>query len=233
MHLIVTVRLLLATVSLAFPVRCDPVANQGFTFPRVSNPSIPDVSNLTVRNNDSMVVEYTQFAHTTAIGIDMECNKSAQAAVRNEVYSDGWTSNGPYENNGKIKWDFNISQADLDANLTFCRFLLFNESIASCSWGPWGLVSQKKSANHTIPLFYSPIFRVLAYNKTQKPALWINVEDRTTSSRLPSTTATSTVNVTCPPSGIPSLAGPVFSRQDGVWPPMAENLTFPVYSLDD
>jgi hypothetical protein len=88
------------------------------------------------------------------------------------------------------------------------------------------------AANYTIPLFYSAIFRVLAYNETQQPTLWVNGKDGTASLSPSSMTATSTVNVTCPPSGIPPLPTPVVDRRLDIWPPMAENLTFPVLTPD-
>ena len=92
MHLVAIVCLLLAIISLAIPVRCDPASKQGFIFPRVSDPSIPDVFNLTVHINDSMVVEYTQLPHTTAIGITTDCFDTVQDAIRHETYDGGVAS---------------------------------------------------------------------------------------------------------------------------------------------
>jgi hypothetical protein len=125
------------------------------------------------------------------------------------------------ENTGKLKYNLALSQTNLDDNFTFCRLVLFNNSIDSCLWGSDGLIFQNMALNYSIPLFFSSIFRVLPRNNTQEPVVWSSVENSTVGSTA-SKTATSTVTVTCPPSGI---SAPIIELD--IWPIMTDNLTFP------
>lgn len=127
------------------------------------------------------------------------------------------------ENTGKVSYG-PISFYTTSIDDHFCRFKIFNQTISSCIWGPWGLLTRNMA---TGPVFYSPIFRVAAYDKTRDPVLWFNTQQTTISGSLPSKTVSLTVDITCPPSGIPPMSPTLASRQTDIWPPMAENVLFP------
>jgi hypothetical protein len=138
------------------------------------------------------------------------------------------------ENTGKLQWNFSIQ--DITASpppdylpsytLNFCRFMMYNMSIDSCIYGPWGLATTRLASNSTSPLAYSAAFKVLPANK--KAILLTSEEGQTTSSKR---IATTTSYATCPPTGIPSAPAVIFKQLD-FWPPLAEHLKFPSPALD-
>ncbi|RFU25188.1 hypothetical protein B7463_g11150, partial [Scytalidium lignicola] len=215
---------LLATIiTVAFPVQCKQATKQGFTFPRASDPSVPNVANMTVRQGDRIIVEYTELPYTTTVSINQFCYSSVSDAIGNETSNYDYVhATGPYDNTGRIQWDFTN-----DFGHGFCQFVLFNSSIASCSVGLFSVYSMALDPNYTIPLFYSPVFEVLAQNTTQPPVEWIN-GNATASSSLSSSIASTTVSVTCPQSGIPPEPTPKYPRTLDFWPPLGENVVFPV-----
>jgi hypothetical protein len=92
---ITILRVLLAIIPLSFLAIGEPSPKQGFTFPQVSNASVSNVSNLVVRSNDSMVVEYGSLPYSTAVGIAMNCSNTVEDAIQSEVYEAGWYPDGP------------------------------------------------------------------------------------------------------------------------------------------
>lgn len=145
------------------------------------------------------------------------------------------------ENTGQVQFNFSLysiwsSACEFDGNSseagclepdqTYCRFQLFNASIVSCSWGPWGL-GGIEVANRSLPLYFSPILRVKeASSATNDTKLWKSPADKTTTPP-----ASATVNVTCPATGIPSQLPQIFTQDEDIWPPMVENLAFPIFPI--
>lgn len=84
---------LLAVISLVSRAQTQSTA-LGFIYPKVANASVPDVSNITVHTNDSIIVEYTKFAHTTAIGISLACYDTLQHALGNTTADSGLYPDG-------------------------------------------------------------------------------------------------------------------------------------------
>ncbi len=83
--LITSIRLLLASLFFALPAQCAANTSQGFIFPRVSNASVPHVSNITASINDSMIVSYTQFEYVTALSMAIYCYDSVKDAISNQT----------------------------------------------------------------------------------------------------------------------------------------------------
>ncbi|KAH8822088.1 hypothetical protein F5884DRAFT_894771 [Xylogone sp. PMI_703] len=210
------VRLLLGSISLSSLVKCTSTS-EGFIFPPDEGPS-----DLTAHIGDHIIVEYTKLPYTMAVGIDIACFDTEEDAIQNATSTDNWGPRGPYNNTGKVQYDFDLK---LNASLSFCLFALFNDSITSCAWGPWG-VSVIETTNYYIPLFYSAVFRVFPERNGTKPVEWINGQDPTTLASSAAVTATASINVTCPPSGIPAQPTAI-TRQVDIWPPVAGNLKFP------
>ena len=104
---------------------------------------------------------------------------------------------------------------------------MYNHSVASCGWGPWGVVDTTGASDYYDTLYLSDLFRVLAYNETRKPVLWTNGGDGTATPSTPAATPAERVSFYCPPSGVPPRPKQIETRLD-VWPPTAENLTFPM-----
>lgn len=73
---------LLVVLSFALQARCLTTA---FIYPPVSNPSVLGIFNATVRDNDTMIVEYTKFQHTSAISMGLSCYLTAQEALGNQT----------------------------------------------------------------------------------------------------------------------------------------------------
>lgn len=131
------------------------------------------------------------------------------------------------ENTGKLEWTFNSSdQTYWMPSWTVCQFVLFNGSIASCSYGPWGLTLLVMAGNRSEPISYSPIFDFSQDGNPNGVSNWINKEDTTASSTQLVVPITSTMNVTCPPSGIPPVPNTIVTQTD-VYPPLATGLAFP------
>lgn len=131
------------------------------------------------------------------------------------------------ENTGSVERTFNITaQTYFLEPYNVCQFLLFNDSIANCSWGPWGLTSLAMTEDLRRPLSYSPIFDYSLEHNRKGIAHWINEEDATASSTQSVIPITSTMNVTCPPSGIPAVSNAIV-RQTDIYPPLATGLAFP------
>lgn len=86
----------LLVFSLTLEAQCDDSDKPGFVFPRISNGSNPDNFNLTVRNNDSMLVEWSSFPNTPAIDFDMLCYNTVEEALGNQTSpSEVYKSTGP------------------------------------------------------------------------------------------------------------------------------------------
>lgn len=88
------VRLVTAITSFSFLVLCDSTTHEGFIFPYVSNPDIPEVFDFTVRNNDNMIVSFN-LADATEIGLGFNCTVSIQDAINSERngigHGEAWT----------------------------------------------------------------------------------------------------------------------------------------------
>lgn len=87
-----------AVTFFSFLVLCDSTAPEGFVFPFVSNPEVPEVCDITVRYNDSMVVVFN-LANTNAIDLALNCTSSVQDALDFEKNGGGQgaLSQGPCE----------------------------------------------------------------------------------------------------------------------------------------
>jgi hypothetical protein len=78
--------ILLAIISTTFLTPGASYSDSTFLFPFGANSSSPDFSNLTIRLNDSMIVEFTIFPSTTAVGIDVFCYQKTLNAGINETW---------------------------------------------------------------------------------------------------------------------------------------------------
>ena len=77
--------ILLAIISTGLPTPGPSYSDSTFLFPFGANSSSPDFSNLTIRLNDSVIVELTTFPSTTAVGIDVSCYQKTLNAGINET----------------------------------------------------------------------------------------------------------------------------------------------------
>jgi hypothetical protein len=114
--------LIIAFLSICLQARCNPISNQTFTYPRGAGSSSPDVSDLFIHINDSVVVEYTILPSTTAVGIDVICYQSILDAQVNETWIFSDTADyGGRENLQHCKYCYR--RRECDAALTSLRLI--------------------------------------------------------------------------------------------------------------
>ncbi|KAM3086417.1 hypothetical protein ACMFMG_000552 [Clarireedia jacksonii] len=259
-------RLLLCLIVFAFPAYSALATNESFIYPGASKNATANVSDIAVYRNDSMIVEYSQFANTTTLTMWMNCFDSQETALEadswgpsdsTQMYASQVSGFGPCEfncsfcvqqtrtyshvqhiltarnldeNTGLLKWSFANGYLST-SNQTYCRFLLYNESIVSCAWGPWDKnVSSPVQTGYfdAQTLFaYSPVFRLFTNaTSSRQPTLWTKKATATEETVDASKTISTTQAATCPPSGIPPSPIPTEWAVDR-WPPLMDGLEFP------
>lgn len=124
------------------------------------------------------------------------------------------------ESTGTLLWNLGNSTGE---DFNYCLFVLYNWTIQSCSWGPFGLTGWEVSGASQGPLLVSELFKILPAN-TKGPSL-IELAKTTTQSAAPVTATPG--NVTCPPSGIPAAPISTAAAQMEMIPPLANGVTFP------
>jgi hypothetical protein len=188
----------------------------------------PIVANIgaTIHFKNDIVIEYTLPDNVKALWLSQQCyaaindtnstcgfGPALQSGVcrclRNERY--------PYrevqqliqknkidnESTGTLLWNLGHSTGE---GYNYCFFALYNWTISSCSWGPFGLTGWEVSATNQGPLLVSELFKI-SPPSSEGPSL-IELGKTTTQSPAPVTATPG--NVTCPPSGIP--AAPISMR---------------------
>ena len=127
------------------------------------------------------------------------------------------------ENTGRVKWSFDEAISETQP----CRFELYNSSIERCYWGPWGLVELDLAFNYEKPQYYSSVFNLSATADDNGPEVIIDASTATAISAAP--TATS-INITCPSSGVPATPITSAMSQIEMIPTLAANITFTPYT---
>ncbi|KAH8799721.1 hypothetical protein F5884DRAFT_758200 [Xylogone sp. PMI_703] len=218
-------RLLLVATTASLAQCKTTTKKEGFTFPKAVNASHPNVANLSVHSGDSLIVEYTPLPYLTTVTIDMNCYDSVEDAVKSRTtegdVSSSFGALGPYNSTGRILWEFPL----LSESSGYCQLILFNRSIASCSWGLFSVYSLVLDANANTPLFYSPVFK-LSPNATREPTEWTGKKGAATS--IDPTPLAPIVSITCPMGGIPPRDDPIFPVTIDHWPPLGDNVEFPI-----
>jgi hypothetical protein len=115
----------------------------------------------------------------------------------------------------------------------WCNFALYNYTIDTCNYGPWGPGMFQMPPNYNFDaVALSAVFVVQPADDSLAPALVTNPADQTASTGPSPLTATALCTQTCPPSGIPARPQPVSYTAEDFWPPMASSLVFPTLAYD-
>lgn len=136
--------------------------------------------------------------------------------------------NPPDNNTGILDWDLNLDSYSFHSVAQqYCFFALWNGSLETCTWGPFGVLSYSMPENSSTPLAYSVIFELLPQNTSEGSALWVdgNKEElalgvaNMTMTKLPVASACPSMSIS--PGGIDMTTSLEF------WPPLKTGIDFP------